>query len=143
MGQSLIDFAKTYGKESEDEPLSKTYGNNANWSGLNAKMQKGFLALQKAWGKPLSLNSTFRSKSSNKKAGGAKKSQHLHGNAVDISVKDMPIAERKALISLASSMGFTGIGVYHTAIHIDFGNRRGWGPNYSGNSVPGLSLIHI
>lgn len=137
MGQSLIDFAKTYGKESEDDPLSKTYGNNANWSGLNAKMQKGFLALQKAWGKPLSLNSTFRSKSSNKKAGGAKKSQHLHGNAVDISVKDMPIAERKALISLASSMGFTGIGAYHTAIHIDFGNRRGWGPNYSGNSVPG------
>lgn len=137
MGQSLIDFAKSYGKESETDALGKTYGNNANWDGLNDKMKTGFLALQKAWGAPLSLNSTFRDKASNKKAGGAKKSQHLHGNAVDISVKDMSIEDRKALISLASSMGFKGVGVYHTAIHIDLANRRGWGPNHSHSSIPG------
>ena len=66
MGQSLIDFAKSYGKESETDALGKTYGNNANRDGLNDKMKTGFLALQKAWGAPLSLNSTFRDKASNK-----------------------------------------------------------------------------
>ena len=163
MGTSLIDFAKSYGKPQKQSlsdyaraladaglgrergdggtpkavDLSKPYGNVGDWDGLNPKMAQKLLALQQAWGAPLQLNSTFRSKTKNAKVGGAKRSQHLHGNAVDISVKGWSNEDRKALISLASSMGIGGIGVYTNAIHVDIAARRAWGPTYSSGSVPG------
>jgi len=94
------------------------------------------VALQKAFGKQLPVVSGYRDPERNKRGGGAKKSQHMHGNAVDISVRDMPIEERKRLIRMASEAGFTGIGVYANSLHFDIGGRRYWGPSHSGSSLP-------
>lgn len=169
MGQSLIDFAKSYGNPdkgrqslsdyaralNDADPtqsrtsakikatvdLSKPYGNAADWDGLDPKTAEKVIALQKAWGEPLQLNSTFRSKAKNKAVRGATKSQHLHGKAVDISVRGMSKQERSRLLSLASAMGFGGLGVYTNAIHVDTAHRRSWGLSptgkYSSAYVPG------
>lgn len=94
------------------------------------------VSLQKAFGKALPVVSGFRDTKRNAKAGGAKKSQHTHGNAVDISVKGMPQEERVRLIRMASEAGFTGIGVYDNSLHFDIGRRRYWGPSFRSASLP-------
>lgn len=44
-----------------------------------------FEPLRKWYGKPIKINSFFRSEAVNKAVGGAKNSQHLKGEAIDIS----------------------------------------------------------
>ncbi|MER9217857.1 D-Ala-D-Ala carboxypeptidase family metallohydrolase [Mesorhizobium sp. M0644] len=95
-----------------------------------------FQQMQDAFGAQLPINSGFRDPERNAKAGGAKHSQHMDGNALDIDVRGMPIADRVRLIETASAAGFTGIGVYNNAIHIDLGARRYWGPSHSAESLP-------
>ncbi|MER8967726.1 D-Ala-D-Ala carboxypeptidase family metallohydrolase [Mesorhizobium sp. M0808] len=95
-----------------------------------------FQQLQDAFGAQLPINSGFRDPERNAAAGGAKRSQHMDGNALDIDVRGMPIADRVRLIETASAAGFTGIGVYNNAIHIDLGARRYWGPSHSAESLP-------
>ncbi len=93
-------------------------------------------SLQQQFGRELPINSGFRDRGHNAKVGGAKGSQHIHGNAVDLDVRELSKDERVELIRQASAMGFTGIGVYNNAIHLDLGNRRSWGPSYGSDSVP-------
>lgn len=50
-------------------------------------------------GKPITISSGYRSKKLNKKIGGAKKSQHLHGLAADIHVAGMSDLELANTIS--------------------------------------------
>ncbi|MER8602781.1 D-Ala-D-Ala carboxypeptidase family metallohydrolase [Mesorhizobium sp. M1233] len=95
-----------------------------------------FQQLQDTFGAQLPINSGFRDPERNAAAGGAKRSQHMDGNALDIDVRGMPIADRVRLIETASAAGFTGIGVYNNAIHIDLGARRYWGPSHSAESLP-------
>lgn len=104
---------------------------------LQPRVKSGVSSLQEAWGKPLPIVSGFRDPERNRKAGGAKHSQHQHGNAVDIDVSNLSPDERLNLIRLASSQGFTGIGVYANSIHLDYGKRRAWGPSHGSESVPG------
>lgn len=104
--------------------------------GLKPEMKTGLTKLSQVWGEELTLNSAKRDAKTNKKVGGAKNSQHKHGNAVDISVVGWSIEKRKKFIQTASANGFTGIGVYNNAIHIDMGSRRSWGPSYKIGSVP-------
>lgn len=93
--------------------------------------------VQQRFGKDLGIKSGFRDPTRNANAGGAKKSQHMHGKALDIDVRDLSIAERKRLIEAASAEGFTGIGVYNNSLHFDTGPRRYWGPSYRSKSLPG------
>lgn len=44
-----------------------------------------FEPMRKFWGKPLKVNSFFRSKEVNKAVGGASTSQHLFGEAIDLT----------------------------------------------------------
>lgn len=92
--------------------------------------------LQSAFGAGLLITSGRRSPEHNLKVGGVNKSQHLEGNAVDISTAGMTQDDVLRLISTASAMGFGGIGVYDGSIHIDLGARRAWGPSYHSDSVP-------
>ena len=89
------------------------------------------------------IRSGYRSPSRNRKAGGAKKSQHMLGKAIDIDVRDLPIETRKELIQALSAAGITGIGVYANTIHADIGPRRSWGPSYSIKSLPGWAADAI
>lgn len=76
---------------------------------------------------PIYINSTYRHTRCNKVAGGASKSQHLVGRALDFSfknqkdhdqfVKDIESKGDQYWILLIN--GITGLGIYDTHIHID------------------------
>jgi|GEM_PF-3356487 len=98
---------------------------------------RALAVLEQASGKTFNITSDYRSPDENDAAGGAKKSQHMHGRAFDIDVSDMSIDERLELIKLARSVaGFGGVGVYSNSLHFDTGAERAWGPDYTSGSVP-------
>ena len=104
--------------------------------GVNGELINRFKTVQDVFGKSIPIVSGFRDPATNKKAGGAKKSQHLDGNAIDLDVSGMPYEERRRLIEIASANGITGIGVYKNSLHFDLGSRRAWGPTKRRESVP-------
>lgn len=110
---------------------------------LRPEIASGIVELQQAWGRDLPIISAYRDPARNARAGGARKSQHLHGNAVDIDVSNLSIEERKNLIRLAREKGFTGIGVYANSLHIDKGGKRHWGPSYKAASTPKWALAAL
>ncbi|MGD9682612.1 MAG: YcbK family protein [Candidatus Obscuribacterales bacterium] len=116
---------------------SNKRGYDPDLKGLKPQMTKAVLDLQSAWGKGLPIVSGFRDKVRNSKAGGAKHSRHIQGDAVDIDVSGMPRSERVRLIKLARQMGFGGVGVYPNSLHLDLGSRRAWGPSFRNKSLPG------
>lgn len=72
--------------------------------------------LRDMWGMPMVVTSGQRCKWHNKKEGGALRSQHLYGNAADISV---PKSKQKEFVKLARLAGFNGIGWGSTFVHVD------------------------
>jgi hypothetical protein len=73
---------------------------------------------------PLRVNSTCRSKSHNAKVGGAPRSYHLTGNAVDFRISG---AVQPVLDFLAGKRSVGGLKHYGFGIfHIDTGPRRTW-----------------
>lgn len=113
-----------------------------DWSGVTPKAKQALDRLNElAKASPYPnvrerIISAYRSPAENKRAGGASKSQHLHGNAFDFSTGDLSHAERLELASLAHQAGFTGFGFYTNNLHFDVGPARAWGPSFSSNSIP-------
>jgi hypothetical protein len=103
----------------------------ANIGELKAKLQAEFPQLR--------FTSGDRSSDYNAKVGGAKNSQHTHGTAFDIGLKELPDATRQAIINRAVELGARGIGYYpgSQSAHIDMrtGAPAAWGPNYSYSSI--------
>jgi hypothetical protein len=95
-----------------------------------------FKQVQNALGISIPINSGHRDPGHNKRVGGANRSQHIEGKAIDLDVSNMSKAERLRVIKTASALGFTGIGVYENSLHLDMGGRRAWGPSYRKESVP-------
>lgn len=58
--------------------------------------------LREAWGRPIKVNSGFRGKALNAKVGGVKTSQHLTGQAADISVGNA--SDNKKLFNLIQEL---------------------------------------
>lgn len=110
---------------------------------LRPEIASGISELQQAWGRDIPIISAYRDPARNARAGGARKSQHMHGNAVDIDVSDLSIEERQNLIRLAREKGFTGIGVYTNSLHLDKGGKRNWGPSYKAASTPKWALAAL
>lgn len=77
------------------------------------------------------IYSGHRSPKRNAAAKGAKHSQHIEGNAIDIDLRGRSREEKLEIIRSLSAAGITGIGVYANNIHADMGNRRAWGPSFS------------
>lgn len=133
----------TKGRGMADLIASSKRGYQPDLENLQPTIRQGVSDLQKAWGRPLPIVSGYRDPQRNQKAGGAKKSQHMHGNAVDIDVADLSNEERVELIRLASEQGFKGIGVYANSIHLDHGERRYWGPSHGAKSLPSWAKAAI
>lgn len=75
------------------------------------------------FGKPVHINSGYRTDSYNKKIGGATYSQHMYGVAVDIhinGVKPRKIAEY--VETLLPDKG--GIGIYKNFVHVDVREQK-------------------
>ncbi len=91
----------------------------------------------KEYGQTLVITSAYRSPAYNASVGGAKKSQHQQGNAVDVRMTNTSVADRQRFLRIAASKGIQGFGCYFPAssggnfIHCDIGGKRQWGPNGS------------
>jgi uncharacterized protein YcbK (DUF882 family) len=86
-----------------------------------------FEPLRKMWGKPIKVNSFFRSQSLNQLVGGSPLSQHVKGQAIDITTGTK--TENKKLFELAKTLDFDQlINEYQFSwIHISYktsGNRK-------------------
>ena len=70
------------------------------------------------FGKPVFVNSGYRTATYNKKVGGAAYSQHLYGTAADIAISGVSPKQIAAYVEkLLPNTG--GIGIYSTLVHID------------------------
>lgn len=74
---------------------------------------------------PIVINSGYRDPETNRRAGGAKASQHMHGEAVDISLKGLSDAQRTQLTQALVQSGAHRIGAYsgNTALHVDMATK--------------------
>jgi len=86
-----------------------------------------FEPLRKMWGKPIKVNSFFRSQSLNQLVGGSPLSQHTKGQAIDITTGSK--SDNKKLFELAKTLDFDQlINEYDFSwLHISFkasGNRK-------------------
>lgn len=93
-------------------------------------LAKNLQVLRDAIGKTITINSAYRSPDYNKKIGGVKDSQHLKGNASDITVKGMTPKEVAKIIEgliASGKMQQGGIGIYPNFVHYDIrGVKARW-----------------
>lgn len=72
---------------------------------------------------PLTLNSAYRCDAHNRAVGGKESSRHLRGQAVDISLTNIPSPKRWRMIEGAVSL-FYGIGFAKSFIHVDIRDTK-------------------
>lgn len=86
------------------------------------------------FGKPVTINSAYRTESHNKAVGGASYSQHKYGLAADIVVSGVtPANVAKYVESLIPKTG--GIGLYKNFVHVDVRAGRSRWNSTSGREV--------
>lgn len=101
-------------------PPSQVVTSGADLEGLSPAARKMLQGVAETYGKPINVVSGYRSKARNARVGGAGRSQHIHGNAIDISLKDLPDEEKARLLSTAIASGAKGVGIYPGgSLHID------------------------
>uniref|UniRef100_A0AAU8AX11 Murein endopeptidase K n=1 Tax=Dulem virus 189 TaxID=3145666 RepID=A0AAU8AX11_9VIRU len=75
------------------------------------------------FGKPVIINSGYRTPSYNEKIGGAMLSQHMLGTAADIHIEGVSPAEIAATVdSWIPNSG--GIGIYKSFVHVDVREKK-------------------
>ena len=94
------------------------------------KVANQLQALRDYIGKPIQVNSAYRSEEYNASIGGVKNSQHIMGRAADIVIKGMtPIEVSKVIEELIDKGDILqgGIGIYSSFVHYDIrGNKARW-----------------
>ena len=90
---------------------------------MNPSVIKSLETLRAYVNRPFTVTSSFRDKEYNKTVGGGKNSQHLLGNAIDISTAGWTGIEKYNFLTCATDLGLS-IGIYKTFFHIDCRNSR-------------------
>lgn len=116
---------------------------NPSAEGLTPKTMSAWQQTLNAFGREVPIVSAYRDPKTNEKAGGAKKSRHMQGDAIDVDVRKLSVPERQQLIKEARRSGFTGIGIYGNSIHFDMGNSRNWGPDRTSRTTPSWAKAAI
>jgi len=83
---------------------------------MDSDLLKKLDSLRELVNNPLYITSSYRSESYNASVGGSQRSQHLKGNAVDLSCNNGDL--RANIVKNALSLGLS-VGVAKTFIHID------------------------
>lgn len=82
------------------------------------------------FGKPVIVNSAYRTEAYNKKVGGAKNSYHMKGRAFDICINGVKPVE---IARYAASIGIPGIIQYNAFVHVDSRDTKYWARNNNGS----------
>ena len=106
---------------------------------MNPRLVFALEALRSLVGRPFVVNSAYRTKEHNQLISGAPNSAHLTGEAVDISTHRWSPNDKRDFLLYARKLGFTGIGVAKTFIHIDIKARwASW--RYEGQKTIAIPL---
>ncbi len=100
---------------------------DAPWTGnrFDTSLVKVLYQLELLTGEKIHINSAYRTRSRNLDVGGAEKSMHMAGKAVDIRCLDEEY--RYSLIKGAMQLGIDRIGIHPRFIHLDIGDgERVW-----------------
>ena len=91
---------------------------------IDDKLVDGLQKIRTHFGKPININSAYRTAAHNKAVGGSPNSQHLQGKAADIAIGGVsPLA----VAQFAESIGMGGIGLYDGFTHVDSrDNKSKW-----------------
>ena len=109
-------------KSGEDMPLDVL----ENVKLLAIQLQK----IREYVGKPIRINSAYRSKAHNKAIGGVKTSQHILGKAADITIDTftpdevISIIENMLTNEMLGGFHIGGIGSYRTFTHVDIRDKK-------------------
>lgn len=84
--------------------------------------------LRDYWGRPMTVNSWYRTKSFNAKVGGEKTSCHLDGVATDIALPNLTEPQRTELTTVWKAICIRhgvigGVSIYRWGIHFDSNNN--------------------
>lgn len=94
------------------------------------ELAKNLQVLRDYVGKPIKINSGYRSPEHNKSVGGVANSQHVKGKAADIKIDGMTPREIAATIEnfiLVGKMKQGGLGIYPNFVHYDTrGKKARW-----------------
>lgn len=83
---------------------------------IDSELVEKLQIIREYFGKPVYINSAYRTKDYNKKVGGASNSQHLYGKAADIRI---PGIAPNTIATFAKQIGFRGVGIYNWGCHVD------------------------
>ncbi|UOF80305.1 peptidase M15 [Caudoviricetes sp.] len=105
--------------------------------GMSPEAIAAMNALRGSWtGQDFGIASAYRDPEANQRVGGAKGSQHMHGNAYDVDTTGWSTEDKLALADQAWNAGFRGFGFYDNNMHFDVADPRAWGPDYHRGSIP-------
>ncbi len=120
-------YSKTKQRGRKGKPKSITRGSSrgVRWVAssrcLNGRLKAAIYHVARHYGR-VRVNSTCRSRKRNRRAGGARRSYHLTGNAADIRVWGNVRGAARYLRRIAGGYKHYGGGLFH----IDTGPRRSW-----------------
>jgi uncharacterized protein YcbK (DUF882 family) len=94
------------------------------------ELSKNLEVIRAAVGRPIRINSAYRSPAHNKQVGGVSGSQHQYGRAADIRVEGMGAGQLHAVVLDLINQGKIkqgGVGIYPTFVHYDIrGTKARW-----------------
>lgn len=101
---------------------------------ISTELAQVLQKIRTRFGKPVTINSAYRTAAHNGKVGGSPNSQHLYGLAADIVVQG---AAPKEVARYAETVlgGKGGIGLYNWGVHVDVRAKRSRWNSTSGREV--------
>ena len=89
---------------------------------MDPKLIKMIDEAREIYGKPIRVNSGYRTESHNHKVGGVSSSSHLKGLAIDVAC--IKSNDRFEMLTALLEVGFNRIGVANTFIHVDIDKNK-------------------